>query len=797
MVTPNAVASSWSNLGASRYGAFDAAGDFVISDVETPRPWVNVLANEEYGLVVSQMGGGFSWVGNCQLFRLTRWEQDMAVENYGRFVYLAEPSESRVWGTTFAPEKVSGHDRVTHGLGKSVFERVRHGVRTVQTVFVPNTGAREYWLLDIWNETEQARELTVGSFIDWHLGGQGDWHREFHRLFVTTEADGDTFLAHKRTGLLEGTRERPEATRFGYFAVKGLDAVEWFGDKSAYLGPAGRLDRPRALLEDRPAVVTGRWDDPVAGLRGRLTLAPGERARLAFVLGAEESREAALTVAETTTIEAVDELLEQRLAELVERCGRLEVRCDSPLVSLMTDRWLPNQALVGRLLARCAYYQQGGAYGYRDQLQDSLSELDTDPEVTKVQIGRHAEAMFPDGGVLHWWHPGTAVAVESHHSDTCLWLAHATLDYLDETGDFEILDQEYSYVDRVSKRPDEWGTLLDHCLRGIERSLSSRSDRGLPLIGSGDWNDGLSHAGIDGKGESVWDAMFLYSVLCRMAPVLDAVGAESSAAEYVAQADALRQAVETHAWDGSWYIAGTDDLGRPFGSSSRPRGQIFLNPQTWAVLTGIASPERQEAALRSAKERLVRPFGALLLDPAYDEVDPYIGYITRYAPGLRENGGVYSHASTWAVQAFAKAGDAETAWQIWQGMCPPARSAQNADLYAAEPYVMPGNVDGPDSPFTGRAGWTWYTGSAAWMRRALVHWIFGVRATPAGLVVSPNLPKCLPGYEMTRRYRGDTIRIKVEGHGPYAASLDGVRVDGPVLVVASGEGSARTLHLTS
>ncbi|MBS1709507.1 MAG: glycosyl transferase family 36 [Armatimonadetes bacterium] len=786
---------SWAGLGASAYGAFDAAGDFVISDVETPRPWVNVLANEEYGLVISQMGGGFSWVGNCQLFRLTRWEQDLAVENYGRFVYLADPAAGEVWSTTFAPDKKRGSDRVTHGLGRSVFERELHGVRTRQTVFVADEGAREYWILDVANDSDATRELIVGSYIDWHLGAQGDWHREFHRLFVTTEAVGDTFVAHKRTGLREGTRERPEATRYGYFSAKGLDSVEWFGDKGTYLGPAGRLDRPEALLDGRPAGVTGRWDDPIAGLRGTIRLEAGQRARVVFVLGAEESREAALQVAAGVSVEAADELLAARISTLQRQCAGLQVACADPVVSLMTDRWLPNQALVGRILARCAYYQQGGAYGYRDQLQDSLMELDTDPAVTKLQIGRHAESMFADGGVLHWWHPGTTIAVDSHHSDTCMWLAHGTLDFLDETGDIAFLDHDFSFVDRSTRMAGERGTLLEHCLRGVRRALDRRSSRGLPLLGSGDWNDGLSHAGIDGKGESVWDAMFLYSVLTRLAPVLDSVGLGDVAREFSTEAHALQSSVEQHAWDGDWYIAGTDDLGRPFGSQTRPKGQIFLNPQTWSVLTGIGSLDRSARAMQAVKERLVKPFGALLLDPAYDEVDPYIGYITRYAPGLRENGGVYSHASTWAVQAFAKAGDPETAWQIWRGMCPPVRSAEDALLYAAEPYVMPGNVDGPDSPYTGRGGWTWYTGSAAWMRRALVHWVFGVRATPEGLLVDPNLPTALPGFELTRRYRGDTIRITVSGHGPYAAELDGKSVNTPVLFQASGESALRTLDL--
>jgi cellobiose phosphorylase len=254
-------------------------------------------------------------------------------------------------------------------------------------------------------------------------------------------------------------------------------------------------------------------------------------------------------------------------------------------------------------------------------------------------------------------------------------------------------------------------------VRGIERSLSLRSDRGLPLIGAGDWNDGLSHAGLDGKGESVWLGMFLFGILSRIVPVLREKGYASLADRYASEAEAMRVAVNEYGWDGEWYIEGTRDDGRPLGGKSEKSGTIFLNPQTWAVLTGIAPPERIESAMKAVRDRLVKPYGALLLAPAFSEVDPYVGYITRYAPGLRENGGVYSHASVWAVMAFAKLGDMETARAIFTGMMPPIRSTADADLYAAEPYVMPGNIDGPDSPYQGRAGWTWYTGSAAWMAR--------------------------------------------------------------------------------
>jgi len=330
--------------------------------------------------------------------------------------------------------------------------------------------------------------------------------------------------------------------------------------------------------------------------------------------------------------------------------------------------------------------------------------------------------MYEDGGVRHWWHPGTDIFSVSHHSDTCLWLAFGTLEYLETTKngpkpEDDPLDRVYSFLSRETEKFGSTGTLLEHCLRGIERALSKRSERGLPLIGAGDWNDGLSHAGIDGKGESVWLAMFLYLILTRIAPVLADRGDQATADRYLAEAESLKVAVNTHAWDGEYYIGGTRDDGKPFGSKECEEGKIFLNPQTWAVISGIAPEERIASAMNAVKEQLVTPYGALLLQPAFSKVDPYIGYITRYAPGLRENGGVYSHASTWAVQAFALIGDKETAKAIYRGMLPPLRSAIDPELYAAEPYVMPGNVDGPDSPYAGRAGWTWYTGSASWMVR--------------------------------------------------------------------------------
>lgn len=705
---------------ANPYGHFDpVSGAFVITDVLTPRPWINVLANEQYGVVLSQAGGGFSWADNCQLFRLSRWEQDLVSDAYGRFLYvqdLEKPDE--LWSTTYQPTRRRAEvDELVHDLGATTFTRRFLDLETRQTVFVPDDACAEVWIIEIRNLSDRPRALRLASYLEWHLGGSGDSHREFHRLFVESKTEGKALIAWKHSNLVEHERTEPKPPIRAYVGWSGVEATTWITDKREWLGTCGDPSFPRALRKAASPSSTSRWDDPVAGGLALLELGPGESRTITLTIGAAPDEATALKMAQRYDEEAARSALRDTLALWNRRCVLPGNDTGDAAIDLMANRWLPYQAIAGRLFARCAYYQQGGAYGFRDQLQDSLMLLDRDPAATLKQLGRHAEAMYEDGGVRHWWHPGTGIFSESRHSDTPLWLAYGVLAYLEATGDLSALELQYDFLNRASQAPAERGTLFEHCLRGIRLVLGRISPRGLPLIGAGDWNDGLSHAGLDGKGESVWMAMFLYDILNRWEPYLRRTGHEDLVECFHTAAESLRSAVNDHGWDGEWYIAGTRDDGKPFGSKSCEEGQIFLNPQTWAVISGIAPPDRAEKAMRSVRERLVMPYGALLLRPAYSHVDPYIGYITRYAPGLRENGGVYSHASTWAVMAFAMMGDRETATEIYRGMLPPLRAAENADLYAAEPYVMPGNVDGPDSPYAGRAGWTWYTGSAAWMVR--------------------------------------------------------------------------------
>lgn len=768
--------------------------EFDLRQILVPRPWVNVMSNGSYGLVLSHFGGGFSWVGNSQIQRLTRWEQDLVLDQYGRYIYVYDLDAGELQSTTFAPvRELALRESVRFGLGYTVFSRDFATFSTEHAVFIPREGNREHWVVTITNTTSVSRRFRLGGYLEWILGNNSDWHREFHRLFVSLDSTPQAIFAWKRRGLQEGTRELPETPAVAYMSVHGLDGVHWFSDKAQFVGRQGRLDRPEAVFEATEPNLTGRWDDPVGAFTSAIELPPGESRTFVVTIGLEATHVKCEEKIADVTLSGVVAELEATKAEFIGQASALKIQTQVRDFDLMNNGWLPHQAETGRIHARSAYYQQGGAYGYRDQLQDSLLYLDVDPSKTLAQLKLHAEAMYEDGGVRHWWHPGTTIYHDSIHSDTCLWLAFGMLEYLEETADFGALDIECGYLSRATKKLSSTGTMLDHMMRGIKRCLSLTSDRGIPLIGGGDWNDGLSHAGIDGVGESVWVAMFLYDILTRLSPVLVRRGDQAGAEEALAHAKRLKEAVETHGWDGQWYIAGTSDNEKPFGSSQCDEGSIFLNPQTWAVITGIGCPERCETAMDQVRKQLVKPYGALLLAPAFRNVDPYVGYITRYAPGLRENGGVYSHASTWAVRAFAQMGDMATAFELYMGMLP-TRGLQDSDRYQAEPFVMPGNVDGPDSPFESRAGWTWYTGSAAWMRRVALHWLIGVRPAPEGLLFDCHPPIELGTIRLERPFRGDVFEIEIEPGTSHTLYVDGQPFEGNI-VPASGQGRRRKVHL--
>jgi cellobiose phosphorylase len=477
--------------------------------------------------------------------------------------------------------------------------------------------------------------------------------------------------------------------------------------------------------------------------------------------------------------DAIHASLARVRADWDQRLAAHRVETPDPSIDLLANDWLRYQTIVGRMWGRCGYYQQSGAFGYRDQLQDSQVWLTIDPARCREQINLHAQHQFADGSVYHWWHPLSEQGLITTMTDDLLWLALVTASYLRETGDFSILDDRQPFLDDANAAP-----LREHVSRAFARVFTRTSPRGLPYIGAGDWNDGLSACGLQEKGESVWLGHFLAGLLADWAHIHAQQGDSATADDYRSRRDALVNALNTTGWDGDWYLRATLDDGSKLGSASCSAGKIFLNAQTWAILNDVADGPRARQCWSAVREHLVSEVGALLLAPAFSEPDEKVGYITRYAPGLRENGGVYTHAATWAIAAAAKMRDSVTLAKLLDAINP---TNKDPERYWAEPYVTPGNVDGPLSPYFGRGGWTWYTGSAAWLHRVICEWVLGVRPTWDGLLIDPVLP---PGWEevsLTRPYRGCTYTIHLERADdasvgpPMELSLDGAGLPGKVI----------------
>ncbi|MFO8034112.1 MAG: glycosyl transferase family 36, partial [Candidatus Bipolaricaulota bacterium] len=564
-------------------------------------------------------------------------------------------------------------------------------------------------------------------------------------------------------------------------------------DKEAFLGAYGSVSRPQAAAHGKSRMSDAACGDPVASLSREIEMSPLGQEELVFLLGTAGTRaEAVELVQRYWSPGAGFDSLGEMKARWDELLASPQVETPDPAFDVMVNVWLKYQALSGRIWGRAGYYQPGGAYGFRDQLQDSQIFLGLGrPEQTLAQLLLHARHQFADGTVQHWWHPLAEEGPRTGVSDDLLWLPFVACQYVRETGDLDPLGQQVPFLDEGQ------GTLYEHCTRAIERALLRFSPRGLPLIGDGDWNDGLSSVGRSWRGESVWLAHFLHFVLNEFAALARHSGDRATADRYVEGAGGLRESINAYAWDGEWYVRATDDAGRVLGSHACEEGRIFLNPQTWAVIAGTASPERAAAAMQAVDQLLNREYGPVLCWPAYSQPDPDVGYLSRYAPGVRENGGTYTHAATWAVLAYSLLGQGEKAYRTWCKLNPVLRG-QDPALYQAEPYVTPGNVAGPESPCFGQGGWTWYTGSAAWLFKVALEGILGVRPQMEGLLVRPCLPNHWPGYRLRRPFRGALYEIEVERRPDAAVArtltVDGATISGE-LVPPFADGRVHKVHV--
>lgn len=768
----------------TEYGYFTSDGmEYVITRPDTPRPWVNVIANGDYGMIVSQTGSGFSWHKNSNLSRITRWEQDLIKDEWGKYIYLLDRDEEEFWSLTWKPCMPS-YDfyEVRHGLGYSVLKSAYRGFECEILIFVDREDPVEIWSLRLKNVSGRRKRVALFSYFEWCLGNAADTHREFQKTFIEADIDPErhAIVAKKRPAVVPGfiSTGLGETPLTAFHGVS-LKPAAYECDKEAFFGRYGNLLAPRGVREGKLTNSQGKWIDAVASLQVDLGLDDGEEKTVVFTVGAVSDRS---RIGEIQRKYSHPGALERELERVREfwRGVRESSWIDTPdeAMNFMTNIWLKYQAISGRLWARCGYYQSSGAFGFRDQLQDAHIYLPMKPEWTKRQILLHAEAQYSDGSVLHWWHPGTHIGMRTQISDDLLWLVFVTLSYLNETADTGILDEEANFLPDA-KGKVERANLYEHCVRAIERVLSRFSPRGLPLMGEGDWNDGLSHVGVREKGESVWLAHFLYGLLRDFSPWV-VKRDPRRARRYLQRAKALKQAINRYAWDGDWYSRATRDDGRPLGDKASREGKIFLNAQTWAIINETAPPDRAKRCMASAEKYLFRKYGPLLLTPSFSVTDATVGYITRYAPSIRENGGLYTHAGTWAIQAECKLGEGDKAYQLYRSFCPILRGL-DPELYYVEPYVSAGNVDGLDSPYFGRGGWTWYTGSAAWLYRVAWEGIIGVQPRPEGLHLWPVIPRTWKSLKVRRVFRDATYEITIRNPKGVSSGVREVRVDGEKL----------------
>ncbi len=774
----------------------------------TPAPWINVIANESFGFQVSECGSGYTWAINSRENKLTAWSNDPVSDPCGEAIYLCDLDTSEVWTPTALPIRLPGATyEVAHGQGYSRFEVEAHDIASTLTQFVLADAPVKVSRLTLVNRSPRARSLSVTAYVEWLLGVT----RDQSAPFVVTEIDSAT-----GTLLARNACNGEFAGQVAFLAMSPR-ATEWTGDRGEFLGRNSTLDRPAALLRQDPlSQRVGAGLDPCAALQRTVHLAPGARIEIAVFLGEGASPAAARQWSELARGQDLDAALRAVSERWQELIGDVQVTTPDRALDIMLDHWLPYQTLVCRLWSRSAFYQSGGAYGFRDQLQDVMAFTATRPELAREQILRCAARQFVEGDVQHWWHPPTGRGVRTRCSDDLIWLPYVVNHWIDVTGDATILDQQVGFIEGPPLAEDQHETyfepsdsaqrasLFEHCARALDRSLAVGPHR-LPLIGSGDWNDGMNRIGILGKGESTWLAWLLHTTLWEFAKLAAARGESRRAEAWRLHVSALKAAVEEQAWDGAWYRRAYDDAGTPLGSAESDECQIDSIAQSWGVISGAAEPARAERAMAAVDARLVQRQDRLvrLFTPPFVNTSMDVGYIKGYLAGVRENGGQYTHAAVWTLIAFAVQGDGDKAMELFSLLNPIRHADTRAGVnrYRVEPYVLAGDVYG-EPPHLGRGGWTWYTGAAGWLYRAGVEWLLGLRVRRGRLTIDPCIPRAWPAYEMRFRHGATLFEITVQNprgvmRGVASVSLDGRALAAPTFGIAlSGERKTHRVVVT-
>lgn len=748
----------------------------------TPAPWVNVLANPGFGTVLSESGSAYTWAENAHEFRLTPWNNDPVTDAGGEAFYLRDEESGHFWSPTPLPAGSGSPYTSRHGFGYSVFEHIEDGIASELWVYVDPAAPVKWSVLKVRNASGRLRRLSATGYVEWVLG---DLRRTAAPHVVTT-IDPDTGAV-----LAENTYNAEFAGRTAFFHADDAGR-RVSGDRTEFIGRNGTLRRPAAMTRSGLSGRVGGALDPCAAIQVAFDLDAGQERDIVFSLGAgRDAHDAANVLERVRGADAARRAIEAVWQSWNHTLGAINVDTPDKALNTLANGWLLYQAMACRLWGRSGFYQSGGAFGFRDQLQDVMALVHAEPGLVRQHLLLCASRQFPEGDVQHWWHPPAGRGVRTNCSDDYLWLPLAACRYVSATGDAAVLDDRVPFIEGRAVNPEEdsyydlpsasagSASFYDHCARAVERGLRFGA-HGLPLIGSGDWNDGMNLVGAAGRGESVWLGFFLYAVLMPFADLARRHHDAPFADRCLSEAAALRQRLEDAGWDGSWYRRAYFDDGSPLGSAGNAECQIDSIAQSWSVLSGAADAARARTAMDAVDARLIRRDDGLvrLLDPPFDTSDLDPGYIKGYVPGVRENGGQYTHAAIWVAMAFAELGDAARAWEVWRLINPLAHGASPAaiETYKVEPYVVAADVYAV-APHAGRGGWTWYTGSAAWMYRLVVESLLGLRLEGDRLRVEPCLPADWSGFTVHYRYRETVYHITVHqmphATGDQRLSLDG------------------------
>jgi cellobiose phosphorylase len=775
------------------HGGFTPDGrEYIITTAHgqvTPAPWANVLANPHFGTVISESGLAYTWAENAHEFRVTPWYNDPVSDSSGEAFYIRDEERGHYWSPMPLPSRGAMPYVTRHGFGYSVFEHTERGISSEAWVYVAMDASIKFTVLKIKNISGRPRQLSATGYVEWVLGDL----RPKSAMHVVTELDPASGALFARNPY-----SMDFAGRIAFFDVDDTTR-SLSGDRTEFLGRNGTLRNPAAMTRARLSGRVGAALDPCAAIQVPFELADGEEREIIFRLGAgRDADDTGNIVRRFRGSYAARGSLEGVWQYWNHTLGAVQVETPDHSLDILTNGWLLYQSLACRVWARSGYYQSGGAFGFRDQLQDVMALIHCEPRLVREHLLLCASRQFAEGDVQHWWHPPSGRGVRTHCSDDFLWLPMATTRYVLATGDTGVLDEkvrfikgrpvkndEDSYYD-LPDRAEGIGNLYDHCVRAIFRG-ESYGVHGLPLIGSGDWNDSMNVVGEHGKGESVWLGFFFYEVLMGFTAIAHTMHDSAFAEHCRSEAAVLRQKIELSGWDGGWYRRAYFDDGVPLGSAGSPECQIDSIAQSWSVLSGAGDAARSRISMEAVDTRLVRRDRALiqLLDPPFDSSDLNPGYIKGYVPGVRENGGQYTHAAIWAAMAFAKLGDSRRAWELTAIINPVnhAVSPRGVATYKVEPYVIAADVYAL-SPHIGRGGWTWYTGSAGWMYRLVVESLLGLRLEVDKLHFESCLPADWDAFKVHYRYRETVYHITLlqkSAGGGMSITLDGVLLGGTAI----------------